>query len=231
MKSIQIDKVKFAVDVLSDRRLRLVPKDRKQVSIPALAENVLTKNIPGIQNVVSTDVEILISCTNDVKSVSKQLKDLQLPKAAKTSHYTLPVCFSKGLDWDIVESQTGLKKNKVIADLLETTFQFEMYGFLPGFMYLSGLPELIQCSRKSKPRQKMPAGTIALGGPYAGMYNLDSPGGWQSIAYCPIRVFSIQQLASPTIKIQDTVSLKKISVKENKALDEQNLNLHDYIAS
>ena len=74
----------------------------------------------------------------------------------------------------------------------------------------------------------MAAGTIALGGPYAGMYNLDSPGGWQSIGYSPIRPFSIKGVHDPLIKIKDTVKFYKISIKETAALDKQKLSINDY---
>lgn len=228
MKSLQIAKVKFNVDALSDKRIRLVPKSDRQDSLPALAEYVLTQRLSGITDVLCTDAELLISYTDDLKSVIKQLKSVKLPPESSISHFELPVCFSKGLDWDLVESQTGLKKTKVISSFLKTTFRFEMYGFLPGFMYLSGLPESIQCQRKAKPRQHMAAGTIALGGPYAGMYNLDSPGGWQSIGYSPIRPFSIKGVHDPLIKIQDTVKFYKISIKETAALDKQKLSINDY---
>ena len=231
MKSIQIDQVKFKVDPISDRRTRLVKQNgNDHTSLPALAEYILESKIQGVIDVVSTDVEMLISHTDTLPLITKRMKDIQMPKVSKVSHYELPVCFSKGLDWDIVETQTGLKKNKVITMFLKTTFKLETYGFLPGFMYLTGLPETIQCLRKSIPRQKVNAGTIALGGQYAGMYNLESPGGWQSIGHCPIDVFSFQQPSGPVLKIADTISFQKVSLAEWKELDRENFTIQDYIA-
>lgn len=229
MKSIQLDQIKFKIDPISDRRTRLVKqKGNDDLSIPALAEYALELQIPGVVDIVSTDVELLITHSDKLSLITKRMKDIQMPKESKASQYQLPVCFSKGLDWDIVESQTGLKKNKLITMFLKTTFKLEAYGFLPGFMYLTGLPKAVQCLRKSTPRQKVNAGTIALGGQYAGMYNLESPGGWQSIGHCPIDIFPFRQPIGPLLKIADMISFQKISLAEWKLMDGENLTIQDY---
>ena len=229
MKSLLIDKVKFKINPVGDQRIRLLATDKQAVlSMPALAQRVLDKNIPDVVDVVSTDSELLISYRGKLSALTKQIRSLQLSKRSKSIQYDLPVCFSKGLDWDVVEAQTTLKKNSVISLFLDTSFMLEMYGFLPGFMYLTGLPETLQCLRKTTSRQKVSSGTIALGGPYAGMYNLDSPGGWQSIGHCPLQVFPLEKPIDPMIKIGDTISFHKITLKEWKLLDSENLAIQDY---
>lgn len=229
MKSLLIDKVKFKIDPIADQRIRLLAADKQTVlSMPALGQRILDGHLPGIVDVVSTDSELLINYIGKLSALLKKIRSIKLSKVPKSLHYELPVCFSKGLDWDIVETQTTLKKNKVISMFLKTSFTLEMYGFLPGFMYLTGLPETLQCLRKAKPRQKVSSGTIALGGPYAGMYNLDSPGGWQSIGHCPLQVFPLEQAIDPMFKIRDTISFHKITLKEWKLLESENLAIQDY---
>ncbi|MEY9966242.1 KipI family sensor histidine kinase inhibitor [Streptacidiphilus sp. MAP12-16] len=54
-------------------------------------------------------------------------------------------------------------------------------GFAPGFAYLTGLPEQYAVPRHATPRTRVPAGSVALAGPYTGVYPGASPGGWQLI--------------------------------------------------
>ncbi|MFJ9798950.1 allophanate hydrolase subunit 1 [Streptomyces sp. NPDC101145] len=54
-------------------------------------------------------------------------------------------------------------------------------GFAPGFGYLTGLPERYAVPRRDTPRTAVPAGSVALAGPYTGVYPRASPGGWQLI--------------------------------------------------
>lgn len=58
-------------------------------------------------------------------------------------------------------------------------FRVAFCGFAPGFAYLTGLPEHLAVPRRSTPRTRVPAGSVALGGAYTGVYPGPSPGGWQ----------------------------------------------------
>ncbi|MFD8549720.1 5-oxoprolinase subunit PxpB [Streptomyces sp. NPDC059649] len=62
-----------------------------------------------------------------------------------------------------------------------TTFHVAFCGFAPGFGYLTGLPGPLHVPRRDTPRTKVPVGSVALAGPYTGVYPRSSPGGWQLI--------------------------------------------------
>jgi KipI family sensor histidine kinase inhibitor len=49
---------------------------------------------------------------------------------------------------------------------------------MPGFAYLRGLDPRLVIPRRATPRPRVPAGAVAIGGPYTGVYPLASPGGW-----------------------------------------------------
>jgi KipI family sensor histidine kinase inhibitor len=69
-----------------------------------------------------------------------------------------------------------------LADLVTATpFRVAFCGFAPGFAYMTGLPERLHVPRRPTPRTAVPAGSLALAGPYAGLYPRSSPGGWQLI--------------------------------------------------
>ena len=52
-------------------------------------------------------------------------------------------------------------------------------GFQPGFAYLIGGDERLHVPRRDEPSVRVPGGTVAIAGPYAGVYPRDSPGGWR----------------------------------------------------
>ena len=54
-------------------------------------------------------------------------------------------------------------------------------GFQPGFPYLQGLPSALHAARRATPRVHVPAGSVAVGGAYTGIYPANGPGGWQII--------------------------------------------------
>ena len=56
-------------------------------------------------------------------------------------------------------------------------------GFMPGFAYLVGLPPLLQLPRRSTPRTRVPAGSVAIAAEFAGVYPRESPGGWHLLGH------------------------------------------------
>ncbi|MEE6263857.1 5-oxoprolinase subunit PxpB [Plantactinospora sonchi] len=62
-------------------------------------------------------------------------------------------------------------------------------GFAPGFGYLTGLPERYHLPRRRVPRTRVPAGSVALAGGYAGIYPRESPGGWQLLGRTDVVLF------------------------------------------
>ena len=100
----------------------------------------------------------------------------------------IPVRYD-GQDLDEVAKLTGLSKSKVIELHSSTTFTAAFAGFAPGFMYCVGLPEVLQLPRRSTPRVKVPAGSLAMADTYTAIYPLNSPGGWNLIGTTDVQMF------------------------------------------
>jgi KipI family sensor histidine kinase inhibitor len=64
-------------------------------------------------------------------------------------------------------------------------------GFSPGWAYLSGLPAELAVPRLATPRPKVPAGSVAVGGEYVGIYPSASPGGWRLIGHTDAALFNV----------------------------------------
>ncbi|MFE0462599.1 5-oxoprolinase subunit PxpB [Kitasatospora sp. NPDC058965] len=62
-------------------------------------------------------------------------------------------------------------------------------GFLPGFGYLTGLPAHLHLPRRATPRAEVPTGSVAVAGPYTGVYPRSSPGGWQLLGRTELRLW------------------------------------------
>ncbi|XQE87011.1 5-oxoprolinase subunit B family protein [Streptomyces microflavus] len=92
----------------------------------------------------------------------------------------IPVVYD-GPDLDEVAALWGVGADEVPALHSRTAFRVAFCGFAPGFGYLTGLPERLHVPRRTTPRTTVPAGALALAGPYTGVYPRPSPGGWQLI--------------------------------------------------
>jgi len=81
----------------------------------------------------------------------------------------------------------------VIERLVNTEFRVAFCGFAPGFGYLTGLPPELAVPRLASPRTSVPAGSVGLAGPYAGIYPTASPGGWQLVGRTDVTLFDVER--------------------------------------
>jgi KipI family sensor histidine kinase inhibitor len=86
-----------------------------------------------------------------------------------------------GADLEEVARLTGLTTEQVIAAHTGTPWRVGFGGFAPGFAYLIGGDERLNVPRRSEPRTRVPAGSVALAGEFSAVYPRESPGGWQLI--------------------------------------------------
>jgi KipI family sensor histidine kinase inhibitor len=47
----------------------------------------------------------------------------------------------------------------------------------------------LETPRLKEPREKIPAGSVGIGGKQTGIYPIESPGGWNLIGTTPLRMF------------------------------------------
>ncbi|MCB0955599.1 MAG: allophanate hydrolase subunit 1 [Ilumatobacter sp.] len=83
-----------------------------------------------------------------------------------------------GEDLPSVASATGRSVEDVIALHSGADYTVAFCGFMPGFAYMTGLPEVLHLPRRATPRERVPAGAVAIAAEYAGVYPRESPGGW-----------------------------------------------------
>lgn len=105
---------------------------------------------------------------------------------------TLPVVWD-GPDLAEVAALVGRTVPDLVAALTELEFTVAFSGFAPGFGYLTGLPAELHVPRRATPRTRVPAGSVALAGPYAGVYPRASPGGWQLVGRTDVVLFDVDR--------------------------------------
>jgi KipI family sensor histidine kinase inhibitor len=117
----------------------------------------------------------------------------------------LPVAFD-GADLQEVAGATGLDPGEMISMLCSATLTVAFLGFAPGFPYLVGLPDPIAgVARRASPRRAVPAGSVAVGGGFAGIYPSTSPGGWQLIGRTEVVLFDPLEPPYSTLRPGDRV--------------------------
>jgi KipI family sensor histidine kinase inhibitor len=96
-----------------------------------------------------------------------------------------------GADLEEVARLTGLNTDQVVAAHTGTPWRVGFGGFAPGFAYLVGGDQRLAVPRRSEPRTKVPAGSVALAGEFSGVYPRESPGGWQLIGHTDAVLFDV----------------------------------------
>ncbi len=130
--------------------------------------------------------------------------------------WKLPVCYDLdfGIDLKEISGILDMSIENIIA--LHTKSPYTVYGigFLPGFMYLGGLPEVLEVPRKAQPRPKVKKGAVGLAGKQTGIYPQTSPGGWNIIGNCSVPMFDASKETPCFVNIGDKVQFYSIERAE-----------------
>lgn len=116
----------------------------------------------------------------DLARIGPRLDDLALPDTIEAGGD--PLCFPviyDGADLDDVAALTGLHREEVVERHCAAEYVVAYLGFAPGFGYLIGLDAALHVPRRESPRTAVPAGSVAIAGPYGAVYPSRSPGGWR----------------------------------------------------
>jgi KipI family sensor histidine kinase inhibitor len=94
-----------------------------------------------------------------------------------------------GDDLEDLARHAGLAVAEVVARHAGAAYRVAFVGFQPGFAYLEGLPRELWMPRRASPRARVPAGSVAIGGEWTGIYPGATPGGWNLIGRTAVALF------------------------------------------
>ena len=102
----------------------------------------------------------------------------------------IPVVYDGEL-LDFVAELAGMSVDDVIARHTGRELVVGWLGFAPGFAYLIGLDPTLHLPRLATPRTSVPAGSVAIAGPYSAIYPTASPGGWRLLGRTATRIWDV----------------------------------------
>jgi len=151
----------------------------------ALHAELLRRRADGslsVTEIVPAARTVLLDGLDDPVRLAARLASWEIPAlpARAEQAIEIPVRYD-GPDLADVAALWGVPAHEVPEIHSAAQFRVAFCGFAPGFGYLTGLPSEYDVPRRATPRTTVPAGSVALAGPYTGVYPRSSPGGWQLI--------------------------------------------------
>jgi KipI family sensor histidine kinase inhibitor len=181
-------------------------------AVAAVRAALVAAPLPGQLDLVPAARTVLVVLDREPSELDRAILGRLSPEDAVpgpgTAAVELPVVFD-GADLADVAELTGRSVRDVIGALTTVELTVAFCGFAPGFGYLTGLPDDLHLPRRATPRTRVPAGSVALAGPYAGVYPQASPGGWQLVGRTDAVLFDVDRdppaLLSPgtTVRFRD----------------------------
>lgn len=120
--------------------------------------------------------------------LDEDLPDGKLPGTTATRTVDIIVRYD-GPDLDTAATQLGRSVQELIRWHTDESWSVEFLGFMPGFGYLTRPDHTTPVTRRTTPRTRIPAGSVALAGLYSAIYPTTSPGGWQLIGRTERQLF------------------------------------------
>ncbi|WP_194421356.1 urea amidolyase family protein [Microbacterium abyssi] len=165
----------------SDRSLLVEAADLDE----AMRLNLAWDGVPGIVERIPGARTVLVRF-DPVRTSARELASVLSATSVDAEHVphtrevTVPVRYD-GEDLSETAGLLGVSADELVNRHLAADWQVAFSGFAPGFGYVVSSDPLFDVPRRSSPRTRVPAGSVALAGAFTGVYPRESPGGWQLI--------------------------------------------------
>jgi KipI family sensor histidine kinase inhibitor len=190
--------------------MRVLPVNRSAVLIElaslddvvALHASLVSAPVDGILEILPAAQTLMLRFdpahwTRQMLIEALSQRDLAATSRTRGALVEIPMRYD-GEDLAEVARLCGLSLEEVIRRHGAREYTVAFCGFSPGFGYLIGGDPMLQVPRRSTPRTRVPAGSVAIAGGYCGVYPQASPGGWQIIGTTSMRMWDSAR-AAPAI--------------------------------
>lgn len=198
----------------------------------------VTDLIPSFRSLLVQYDPLVADPLRLIDEIAELLEDTATTEAAGR-RWELPVCYEEQFAPDV--SEVAGRLNMKVADViaLHAAQEYLVYflGFLPGCALMGDLPAEMELPRRTEPRVRVPAGSVAIAMRLTIVYPLVSPGGWHLIGNCPLKFFHSGLQKPNLLAPGDTVTFRPVSSREYEDIlrkEEQTTSfdyIQDYIAS
>ena len=186
----------------------LVAQPADPADVPSLYADL--RRAVACDDLVPGAATVLLDGLRDVEAARTYLAAWTPPDRSTLdagSEVELPTTYD-GVDLDEVAELWGMTRAEAVATHTGIEFTVAFVGFSPGFAYCTGLPPELAVPRLERPRARVPAGSVALAGQYAGVYPSPSPGGWRLLGHTDAALWDVTReepaLLTPGIRVRFT---------------------------
>jgi inhibitor of KinA len=175
--------------------------------------------LPGVVDVTSSyeSVAVFLNLTQIEPQIEDKIRALIASSGIRVSgkkrRVQIPVCYDEefALDLDRVANHTSLTPDAIVMLHSSAEYTVACIGFMPGFPFLTGLPQQLRVPRLESPRTKVSAGSVAIANAQAGVYPLESPGGWNVLGRTPLQLFRVNESPPTLLRPGDCVQFRRIT--------------------
>ena len=213
------------IDALGDSALIINLADEISDSSALLARvlsaaaTIEGAKLPGVVDVTSSYESV--AAFFDLPQVEPDIEDkirvliasAGVRVSGKKRRVQIPVCYDEefALDLDRVANHTSLTPDAIVTLHSSAEYTVACIGFMPGFPFLAGLPQQLRVPRLESPRTKVSAGSVAIANAQAGVYPLESPGGWNVLGRTPLQLFRVNENPPTLLRPGDCVQFRRIT--------------------
>jgi len=172
---------------------------------------LVSLKLPELEDIIPADGSLLLVFRRGAQAPANLLAALAAPlpeaQAAGGRLHEVAVEYggAAGPDLPRLAERAGMDVATFISRHASGIYTVAFLGFQPGFPYLRGLPTELRAPRHASPRVQVPAGSVAIGGTYTGIYPASGPGGWQIIGRTTAVLFDPQRAAPALLMPGDRV--------------------------
>jgi inhibitor of KinA len=190
--------------------------DATHAAVLALDRALAAKPFAGFAEAVPAYVNLLVRfdpMVTDHRAVEAALLVLIIatpPGSMQGERRVVDVVYD-GPDLDEVARRSGLSREAVIAAHLGGDYQVALYGFAPGYAYLSGVPKAIALPRKEAAVRGVAAGSVIIAAGQCIVTTLTMPTGWWIIGHSPTVILDPQGARPFLFDVGDPVAFRRVA--------------------